>query len=59
LAFSQFSALEPPLGHLVPCGLARRVASEFSHLLAICGVSQEFLGWMHRVNLPQLHSPIP
>src|SRR5262249_24706887 len=40
-------AMLPALGHLRPGRPARRIAGELRHLLAILGVSQELLGWIH------------
>src|SRR5438067_683021 len=42
-----FRALQPSLRHPDPGRSARRVASKLGHLLAVGGMSQEFLGWVH------------
>lgn len=49
LAIEALGAGEPALGHPIPGRLARRVARELGHLLAIGSVAQEFLGWIHRI----------
>jgi hypothetical protein len=48
LALEPFGAAQPALGHPAPSRLARRIARELGHLLAIGGVPQEFFGWIHR-----------
>jgi hypothetical protein len=47
LAPESFSTLKPSLGHPAPCRLACRIARELGHLLAIGGVSQKFIRWIH------------
>src|SRR5262245_7017410 len=39
-------ATQPALRHPAPCGLARRIAGELRHLLALCGVSEKFFRWI-------------
>jgi hypothetical protein len=58
-ALSKVSAVEPSIGHLIPRGPARGIACDLGHFLTIGGVSQKFVGWMHRVYLSRLHIPIP
>jgi hypothetical protein len=41
LPLKDFCAVEPTLRHPVPCRLARGVARELGHLLALGGVSAE------------------
>jgi hypothetical protein len=47
LDLERFSALQPSLRHPDPRRPARRVARKLGHLLAVGGVSQEFLGRVH------------
>src|SRR5262245_46144850 len=42
-----FGALQPALGHLIPCGAALRVVREGSHVLAFGSVAAEFLSGNH------------
>ena len=44
LALEDFGAMAPSLGHAAPRRLARGIAGELCHLLAIGGVSQELFG---------------
>jgi hypothetical protein len=39
----------PTIGELAPFGLARRVARELLHFGAIYGISQKFVGDVHRI----------
>jgi hypothetical protein len=56
LDLERFSALQPSLRHPDPRRLARRVARKLGHLLAIGGVSQEFLGRVHGLVPPDASS---
>ena len=53
LALKHFGAMQPPLRHPAPGRLARGVAGKFCHLLAVGGVSKEFVG---RINGRQVHA---
>ena len=53
LALKHFGAMQPPLRHPAPRRLARGVAREFCHLLAVGGVSKELVG---RINGRQVHA---
>ena len=53
LALKHFGAMQPPLRHPAPGRLARGVARKFCHLLAVGGVSKEFVG---RINGRQVHA---
>ena len=44
LTLKHFGAMQPPLRHPAPGRLARGVAGKFCHLLAVGGVSKEFVG---------------
>src|SRR6516162_725457 len=48
LALEHFGATKPSLRHPAPCRLARGVARELRHSLAVGGVPEKFLGWVHR-----------
>src|SRR5258708_21042737 len=48
LALEHFGATNPSLRHPAPCLLARGIARELGHLLAVGGVPEKFLGWVHR-----------
>jgi hypothetical protein len=48
LPLKDLCAVEPTLRHPVPGRLARRVARELGHLLALGGVSAELFRWIHR-----------
>src|SRR5215813_9021353 len=48
LALEHFGAMKPSLRHPAPCRLARGVARELGHSLAVGGVPEKFLGWIHR-----------
>jgi hypothetical protein len=52
LDLERFSALQPSLRHSDPRRPARRVAGKLGHLLAVGGMSQEFLGRVHGLNPP-------
>src|SRR5882757_1839328 len=47
LALEALRTVEPSLGHPVPCRLARRIARELRHLLAVRRVPQKFFRWIH------------
>src|SRR5262249_56977206 len=48
LPVEHFSAVLPSLGHPAPCRLARGIARELGHALAIRRVSEKFFRWVHR-----------
>src|SRR6516164_5182317 len=48
LSCEYLSTPAPPLCHTVPRSHAPRIVRELGHLLALGGVFQEFVGWMHR-----------
>src|SRR5262245_24098100 len=47
LFLEHFGAVAPALRHPLPSRPARGISGEFRHLLAIGGVTQEFLGRVH------------
>src|SRR5438094_9922978 len=47
LSLKDFRAVEPSLRHPVPCRLARGVARELGHLLALGGVPAELFRRIH------------
>jgi CheY-like chemotaxis protein len=53
LALEHFGAMQPSLRHPAPSRLAGGVAGKFCHLLAVGGVSKEFVG---RINGRQVHA---
>src|SRR5262249_38598230 len=48
LALEHFGATNPSLRHPVPSLPARAIARELGHSLAVGGVPEKFLGWIHR-----------
>src|SRR5262249_49017435 len=48
LALEHFGAAKPSLRHPAPCCPTRGVARELGHPLAVGGVPEKFLGWIHR-----------
>src|SRR5712691_2593317 len=48
LLVEQFSTANPPLRHVVPGGPTLRIAGELGHQLALGGMFQKFLRWIHR-----------
>src|SRR5262245_8340293 len=47
LPLEHLRATRPALRHPAPCRLARRIAGKLRHLLALCGMSEEFFRWIH------------
>src|ERR1700751_5653540 len=47
LALEHFGATNPSLRHPAPCLLARGIARELGHSLAVGGVPEKFLGWIY------------
>src|SRR5215471_13770757 len=48
LALEHLGATNPSLRHPAPRLLARGIARELGHSLAVGGVPEKFLGWIHR-----------
>src|SRR5262249_1518051 len=52
LSFEHFRAVKPSLRHAIPGRLARGVTRELRHSLAIGGVPEKFLRWIHQFRPP-------
>src|SRR5262245_48564055 len=52
LLFEHFRAVKPSLRHAIPGRLARGVTRELRHSLAIGGVPEKFLRWIHQFRPP-------
>src|SRR5262249_31939386 len=56
LALEHLGATNPSLRHPGPCHLARGIARELGHSLAVSGVPEKFLGWIHGPVLLMVHA---
>src|SRR5438034_6354440 len=64
LPVEHLCAVKPSLRHAIPGRLARGVARELRHSLAVGGVPEKFLRWIHQVRPPwwsgyPAHAPKP